>query len=468
MKKLLLFVVGGALSLGAYAQQNIAPKGVPFVNGDKYQARVPVQDYKIVNADKAGDYMKNRAAGKNTGPGGSRWYDHFYTVSEFFGKAFDNSANTAVLPIWFDSTIRQRFSTGLGTINYLSISQNIDPIRSNMYNDATLYPGEIQVKNFNTYTVDSVAIRGAYVREKGRPSSVVDTLIFSVIPQDGITWFIAKSNANYGSKISNYTSDDTLWANAPVNVDSVNRAAFAPSSMTRRFWKVPLTATDGDTPNTTNNTVSVRTYVFPVMDGSSASPLSIPANNMFALTCTFKSGDTWAANVDSVTSRHRFMPITGQVSPGNAMPYIRKSPNNDRSMSGLMFSGDTSRYVPSVNIEIYNDNNFSREFHNFSAFVKCSDCDIVGVNNIDNVISGIDAYPNPAVNELYVRFAVKEATDVKVTLMNNVGQVVNAQTVNNVVKGQATFNVSNLSAGLYFYTVEANGQRETGRVAISH
>ena len=52
--------------------------------------------------------------------------------------------------------------------------------------------------------------------------------------------------------------------------------------------------------------------------------------------------------------------------------------------------------------------------------------------------------------------------------MNNVGQVVNAQTVNNVVKGQATFNVSNLSAGLYFYTVEANGQRETGRVAISH
>lgn len=469
MKKLLLLVVGGALSFSVSAQRISEAKGVPFIQNDnKTQVHKPSNNYNLVF--KADPIKNSRSVAKGTGAGGDRWYSHWNMMDAFNNQVLSTNAatgNTFVFPIWFDTSKTQRYGNPAyyQAVNYLSMCQNVDPIRSLMFNDPT-FSSEIQIKSYNSYVVDSIAIRGAYVRMPSRPSSVVDTLIFSVIPQDNITFFLLKSNTTYGSKIANYTTADTLWANAPVDVDSINRAAFAPVG-TRAFWKEPLTATDGDTPNTTNNTVTVSTMLFKIP----GSGVSVPAGNMFAMTATFKSGDNSTTFYDSVVNYHRFMPLAGNISPGNVMPYIRKAQADggfeDRSMSGLMFSSDSSRYTPVINIEVFNTPDFSREVLNFAGHVVCGDCDPVSVGLVGKEIYEIDAYPNPAADVVNIPFILTSNTDATVTLTNAVGQVVRTQSFNGIDRATATFNTNNLTNGIYLYTVEANGQRRSGRVMIA-
>lgn len=463
MRKLLLMMVAGAFALGANAQQN-NQTALPFVTKGQ-QAKTAEQGPKVVYKDNWEARMTSGASHKSTGAGGDRWYDHFTLVNTYFvANAFDN--NSFVFPIWFDSTVLQRYSNGLLPVNYLSVCQVLDPITSQMFNDPS-FANEIVVGPGNTYQVDSVMIRAAYVREKSQPANQVDTMILSVIPMDNITYFLTL--ANY-SKISQYTTRDTLWAQAPVNVDSVNRAAFPATNAIggRAFWKVPLTAADGDTPDNVNNTVTVRSFVFPVEDGNgNAAPLTINKGERFAITATFKSGGTWNANVDSVTGLHRFMPIAAAASQGGVMPYYYYD-YTERSMTGLMFSSNFSQYSPSVFIEVFNDNNFSREFVHMAGHVKCADCEVLSVANTGSVITSVKAFPNPANNEVYVPFNLNAKANVNVTLTNTVGQVISTQAFNNANEGKATFNTSSLSNGIYFVTVEANGQRETTRVVVAH
>lgn len=462
MRKLLLLMVGGALALGANAQQN-NQTAAPFVTKGQ-QANVAVNSPNIVYKDNWKARMASGDVKKSTGPGGERWYDHFTLVNTYFvANAFDN--NSFVFPIWFDSTVRQRFSNGLLPVNYLSICQVIDPLTSQMFNDPS-FTSEIVVGNGNEYEVDSVMIRAAYVREKSQPANQVDTMILSVIPMDNITYYLR--SATYPN-ISQYTTNDTLWAQAPVNVDSVNRAAFPATNAIggRAFWKVPLTAADGDTPDVNAGTVSVRSYVFPVEDGNgNYAPLTINKGERFAVTATFKSGGTWNQNVDSVTGLHRFMPIAAQATQGGAMPYYYYD-FTERTMSGLMFSTDTSQYSPSVFIETFNTNNFSREFLHVAAHVSCGDCEVLSVANT-GVITSVKAFPNPANNEVFVPFNLKANSNVNVTLTNTVGQTIGSQSFDNVNSGRATFNTANLANGIYFVTVDANGQRETTRVVVAH
>ena len=102
--------------------------------------------------------------------------------------------------------------------------------------------------------------------------------------------------------------------------------------------------------------------------------------------------------------------------------------------------------------------------------ITCSTCgNITGVSVADaNLISTVNAYPNPAGDVLNVPFTLATATNVSVTMTNVLGQVVATQEMGKVAAGTAKFNTTNLPAGVYTYSVLANGQRSTGRVAINH
>ncbi|OSZ79436.1 hypothetical protein CAP35_14635 [Chitinophagaceae bacterium IBVUCB1] len=453
MKKLFLLMCAGVVAIGANAQQKEV--GVPFVKGNKVVKKMEVnRDLNIIPAPAP------TAANKTTA-GNNRWYNHYDAMNQLvLGNALDN--NDFVFPIWFDSTVRQRFSTGLGTINFTSVAQTIDPIGSQPLNDPGGFTGDIRINSWNSYTVDSVEIRGAYIKMSSRPTSIVDTLIFSVVPMDNVTYYMAKSNPNYGSKVSQYTTADTMWASAPIYADSVGRSAFAPTGGTRAFWKVPLFDADRDTATGTTVTVRTRRYKVP------GSGLVMPAGTRrFALTCTFKSGDTWTKNVDSVTKFHRFQPLAGASTANGAMPYVYTS-LTDRSGSSIMFSTDTNSYTPTILIEIYNTNDFDQEFINMGAFVKCTDCWAVNVANASTLKADVKAVPNPAQNEVAISFGTNVIAETKISILNTMGQVVATQNMGNVASGIAKFSTANLTNGIYFYSLEANGQRVTNRFVVAH
>lgn len=80
-----------------------------------------------------------------------------------------------------------------------------------------------------------------------------------------------------------------------------------------------------------------------------------------------------------------------------------------------------------------------------------------------------NAYPNPANNEINIPMNVKGNTNATVTLSNAMGQVVRTIKLNGLTTGQAklvSIPTSDLAAGIYLYTIEANGERASDRVII--
>src|SRR5690606_39479066 len=98
--------------------------------------------------------------------------------------------------------------------------------------------------------------------------------------------------------------------------------------------------------------------------------------------------------------------------------------------------------------------------------VSCPTCKYLNVKNVENRISNVSAYPNPAQDFVRIPVTLSKATDVKVSLLNTLGQVLQTQQLyGNAVT--AEFNTAGIPSGVYIYSVEADGQRNTGRVSIT-
>lgn len=444
MKKALLLLAAGAFGFSAQAQL-VAPSIVAK------QVKTPIQEPINVSNFFQTKNAATQAANKTT-TGGTRWYIPF-EMYDFLLLGQQLQVNLSAAPIWFDSTVLQVYSSGPGQINYTSVAQVVDPISNvQLFNDPNSYPGEIKISSTDPYTVDSVTIVGVYQRKPNKPN-VVDTLIMS-LGTNSFTYYWNKNTSTFASPYLP-SNKDTLWGVAPTDIDSVNRAIFSDdASAPRVYWKVPLTASMG------NDTLNIQQFSFEVPNGG----YNVPAGRKVAVSYTFKSGDTWTPNVDTFSNLNNFRAIFGEATPNSQMPYYYYSAG-DRNGSSLMFSTDTSWYLPSVVIEAVNTTAFSYEFLYAGIHASCPTCYLTSVGDVTNNITAVNAYPNPANTSVEVSFSVKNNESATVNLMNTVGQVLKSVKTNN---GKATFSTSNLASGIYFYTVEANGQKITNRVVVSH
>ena len=221
------------------------------------------------------------------------------------------------------------------------------------------------------------------------------------------------------------------------------------------MWKVPLDANDGDT------ALLIKRYTYPVPNGG----MLVPAGYRVAVAFTFKSGDTWTPNVDFFDDLNNFRGIFSQNTVGGQMPYFYYSAK-DRNGSALMFSTDTSWYLPSVVIEAVNQPTFSYEF--LSAGIHARDTAIIdNVNDIAKAIN-VKAYPNPAKGSVSIDYQLETANAVTISITNTVGQVLKVKTLDKAVSGRTSFDVSDLASGVYFYTIEADGRRVTHRLAVTN
>lgn len=462
MKKLILFSLAGMLSAGAMAQgqqqTSVAFNPSKAVNrtGDKNPA------IGVMAAHKGRTTVGNTAAKPTMFQ--ERWYSYYNWVDQLNGGSL--STNSFLMSMWFDSTIVVNYTSGPGPVNYSSLMQVMDPVsNANIFNNSDVYPDDAYLGAGMPYSVDSINVFGSYIREITRPGNVVDTLILSVAPSAAAYRFDKNVGAN-GPLWAPYLDNthDTLVALTQLNVDSVNRTILSddppPAAIT---WKVPLTVDQGDTADAEGQ-VSVRAWTYAVPNGG----LSMPAGGRFAMSVTFKSGDTWTANVDSINGMHRFLPLVGETGSGAQMPYYYYD-YGDNNMTNLMFSTDPSRYLPSVVIEAVNTDDFYQEFAAFDAYITWDDAS-TGVKNVNNTFTAT-AVPNPATSTFSVPVTLKSAGTVSVTLTNTMGQQVATQNLGSVAAGAratATFNTAALASGVYFYTVEVNGQRKTNRVVVSH
>lgn len=93
----------------------------------------------------------------------------------------------------------------------------------------------------------------------------------------------------------------------------------------------------------------------------------------------------------------------------------------------------------------------------------------VGINEVQNELFTLDQnYPNPFNGTTTVPVTLKKTTDVKINVINIVGQTVYSQNFDKAQAGINKFSIdlTHLNSGVYFYTVEAEGYKVTKRMIV--
>lgn len=91
----------------------------------------------------------------------------------------------------------------------------------------------------------------------------------------------------------------------------------------------------------------------------------------------------------------------------------------------------------------------------------------VGINNVKNeVFNVINNYPNPFKGSTNIGVNFAKSANVTVKVMSVTGQEVYSQTFERIPAGlnNLELNLGNISAGVYFYSIEANGFKTTGKM----
>ena len=432
MKKILLFSIVALGIMNSNAQQRVHPiDGMPNLSVENTKT-LPV--------------IKHATANKKT-RGGSRWYSHPDALGII------QSANLRVNYLWADSTMKANFGGTQDNIWLKSISQVLDP-KAFVFNDPSLYPGEIEISSkTGNYSVDSVAVVCNYFRSAAKPT-IVDTLIVSVSTGNGTGSDLFFWSETQAAVVNNYATDTVFIADAAYN--------FATNTIAKSTGSIAYTKKILLNAASANDTLSSgwNYFSFPVTGLSSLTPAMLPV-----MTVTFKSGDTWVPNVDSIGSMFNSFNFASfrQNPPAGFRDYTKRDYNKSSYMRNDT-TGWGDLYIPS-----FYSNSPSYESHWFDWKLSCTSCFPTSVSNVVSNISSTVS-PNPASENVTFSLNLKEsAKNVTVEISNALGQVVKTSTLGNVnanVETKSVISVRDLSAGMYIYTINADGQKSSNKLMI--
>jgi len=93
----------------------------------------------------------------------------------------------------------------------------------------------------------------------------------------------------------------------------------------------------------------------------------------------------------------------------------------------------------------------------------------VGVNEVAMTEEALSAYPNPTNNQTNVNFMITTASEVKMSVINMLGDVVMNNNFGTLAAGNynEVVNFSNMPAGLYLVNLNVNGKVSTLRLTVS-
>ncbi len=446
MKKILLFALTVS-SLSAAAQSSVL-----FINKDAKST--PIQ--RITNLDRT----QLRTVSQKHLRAAEGWMSYQDAVAE------ENVATFSVYPIMHDSNAQivpaapdlpfNWWVNGLGTSFAATSTKFANPVHP-------LYVQNFQVTANDAFTIDSVNVLGFYNRNL---NSGTDSL-----------WIELASSGNVG--VTNIQSGKSDWFNNNLGVtDSVIRwtsAAYdnvnnrmASNVVNKVSILVPMTAaTVSDTDaNGFNNIVAKL-----------PTPLQVAAGQTVTAYVHFKTANPYPLNTLYTTINYFSMltqeshgdntfpkPVTGQQvnglinTVGDRYKLLTATGANDYvSLGGVQYMGPTYWYG--------NTAGFDDPY--FAFYVKCASCFSTGINDLNNS-KFVSAYPNPASGVVSFNINVTETVnDANIEITNMVGQVVKKQTFANSSSKTYKMDISELSNGIYLYTINANGKKYTNRFSVS-
>jgi hypothetical protein len=404
-----------------------------------------VLDQKQISKIKLG---QNHSNSKST----ERWYNYGEAMDLILGGTAAYAGNM----LFPDSTISVVYTGGVLKGPWIhKLADVFDPTVI-MFNDATIYPGEMAIGKRSTYTLDSIQVDCFYLRGYKTPTAV-DTLIFDVAIIDaptatsGYVYFDSTSQVSINLHTKKTKFVDVLY-NQPTNSFNMNP---------HTTYKVPLTAiTAADTLANGLNLISC------------VPNLTIDSFKIVVVSVAFKPGYTWTF-MDSLNSYNRFRFLSLNEGPGVFPTYTVNDwnvsyiiPQDVRYNTAGNWNGE---YIPSFAYLGQTNGTNDYDYLHHSIYYKCTGLTNVFTtsiqeNNADGNMLG-NAYPNPVNGnfDLIIPVTTNDA-NASIVISNVVGQVVmNINTINN---GQVHVNTSALINGLYFYTLNSGKNTTTKRFTV--
>jgi hypothetical protein len=484
MKKLLLMGAAVAVStMTVSAQSAVSAKatGVDKKTVEPAKSAATVSGTGTVSGPVTG---VPGGSGKATA-GTARWYSY----ADYVGKLTPLDDSLELPYMWHKGNGKAIYSDGSGgliadTISLASIGMSFDPVFSvnttaktlGGFNDKTAGydPNGIAVTRTDAYTIDSVQFWGIYGRKSTKPS-VVDTVRFAIV----------YGGAGTGSDLPIYYfgGPTTGFPYTAFGYDTVRFAGLGYDKTAGIAKGTTRVIKDLYLRNTDTSLANFRSFAVAV-------GMNVPAGNIVGISANFITGDpAFRPYVDTVfmgsarpAEPFEFGLIRPMLFAEPPAPFTKSAPGypqyipNYYNTGFVKFLPDASSwadmYVPSY---AYTPP-FSYEMPQLDVKVSCSGCrsileleKFLSINEV-SVIEAAKAFPNPSSTEVYIPFTAKQKSVVTVTVTNMLGQVVATQQMNANAGQQmtATFNTANLGAGMYMYSVEANGQRIGDRFTVAH
>lgn len=361
----------------------------------------------------------------------NRWYNYGFAVDNFNMGTAEWSGNY----LFPDSTILVNYSTSYGGPWLHKLGDVLD-VNSEMFNDDNIAEnvGELHMSDASSYVIDSIEIWGIYWRGASSPNAT-----------DKIRINVALKSRPYGNGFSYFGPTSAVAVNLKTDTvkmlmtpytQSSNSFGITPNSQ----FEVDLTAaTENDTNEMGLNYVKI------------AANITVPSGKIPVLSYEFIPGYTWSANTDTITNFNRWRFLSLNEGAG-VFPLYTKG---DYNMSSVIpqdvryndAGGWNGYYIPSFAYMGGSSNDWDYVHH--AIFYLCHETN-TGINNsFDNSIN--TAYPNPVSKGSDLVIKLSSKSDIVIT--DVVGKVVNHISAENINDGKAVVNTSDLTPGVYFYTV---------------
>ncbi len=105
------------------------------------------------------------------------------------------------------------------------------------------------------------------------------------------------------------------------------------------------------------------------------------------------------------------------------------------------------------------------EFGPYSGFIETTTLPSTGLNEDETSILEFSCSPNPVINNLFIRFSVKEKQQINISLFNNLGhKILCAVESKNAMSDQLRVNISNLPSGIYFLRLQTGQEMATRKI----
>ncbi|MCE3280883.1 MAG: Por secretion system C-terminal sorting protein [Bacteroidetes bacterium] len=433
MKKILLFIglFGSSLCLEAQTVVTAPIKTQPTATQNKHFD---------MNQMKA---RQPRAGERAT----SAWLNYASSMDEYLGGGSAGPAELNTNYLFVDSTVHGEFGAGTFSSVWVHHLGDILDVKSDVFDVVDGINWDATV----SYQVDSMSIVYAYTRNV----TSIDTLVVTVLTNNVATslysgYFTGATAANYGT--------DTL----SLKTLNYSMTTNAPTGSGRKTFKVPLTDLDSS-----SNFVE-KAFAIP-------GAMNVNAGRLFAASVTFKPGYTWNSE-DHVDDLNAFFFASYEENGAGTFPtYFDCNLNSvacDYNSSSIVTQdvrygtagGWNGKFIPAYAYTAP----YAFEHHLISYRVTAPPPSGVGIDEVTaNGFSLNQNQPNPFNGQTTISYSLdKGAEKVSVQIFDVTGVKLFERNDSNVKAGNYSVdvNTADYAAGLYFYTINVDGQKLTKKM----